>query len=148
MTNYIGAAHRYLDDQMSGWLIEDSTIDGASKGLLLGGGRRNRVRNNHFANVDTAIDLDDRGLGWELSMCKSTAPDSVASRVKELLYPGSPWAKQYPELLNITTDTPCAPAYCEVSGNRYEASVKNFLTGPSEASWPSWHVVVANNSKV
>lgn len=144
----IGSWSVYLDDQMSGWTIEDSTISGAKQGLLLGGGRRNRVRNNHFANVGKAIDLDDRGLGWQLGMCKSTAPGSISGRVKELLYPGSPWPVQYPELLNVTTDTPCAPAYCEVTGNRYEASVPSFLSGASSSSWPSWHVLISNNTKV
>ena len=47
----IGSWSIYLDDQMSGWTIEDSTINGAVQGLLLGGGRRNRVRNNQFAKV-------------------------------------------------------------------------------------------------
>jgi hypothetical protein len=133
---------------MSGWTIEDSTIDGVAKGLLLGGGRRNRVRNNHFTKVaGPAIDLDNRGLNWQLSSCKSRANTSMAGRVQELLYPGSPWAVQYPELLNITTDTACAPAYCEVTGNRYEASsVKSFLTGRMSTSWPSWHVTIANNT--
>ena len=170
---------------MSGWVIEDSTIDGAAKGktfngllcvillcmmiqdrlvttrggeceksafragMLLGGGRRNRVRNNHFANVvpGPAIDLDDRGLGWQLSMCKSTANNSLSSRVKELLYPGSPWPVQYPELLNITTDSPCTPAWCEVTGNDYDSSsVKSFLTGARSSDWPSWHIVIANNT--
>ena len=64
-----------------------------------------------------------------------------------MLYAGSPWAAQYPELLNITTDTVCAPAYCEVTGNHYDASVKTFLAGNGESSWPSWHVTVANNTK-
>lgn len=68
--------------------------------------------------------------------------------MKELLYSGSPWTAQYPELLNITTDTPCAPAFCEVTGNRYEASVGTFLTGPSSASWPSWHIAIVNNTKI
>jgi hypothetical protein len=77
----IGSWAIYLDDQMSGWTIEDSTINGSSKGLLLGGGRRNHVRNNLFANmVGPAVDLDDRGLNWELSSCKSTAPGSQSDR--------------------------------------------------------------------
>ena len=135
---------------MSGWTIEDTTIDGAAKGLLLGGGRRNRVRNNRFAHVaGPAIDLDDRGLNWQLGSCQSRANTSMAGRVHELLYPGSPWAAQYPELLNVTTDTPCAPAYCEVTGNRYEAStVKAFLTGARASSWPAWHILIANNTNV
>ena len=146
----IGSWSIYLDDQLSGWTIEDSTIAGAAKGLLLGGGRRNRVHNTHFANVSPgpAIDLDDRGMNWELSSCKSTGNTSMAGRVQELLYPGSPWATHYPELLNVTTDAECAPAYCEVTGNRYEASsVKSFLSGRNSDEWPSWHILIANNTK-
>jgi hypothetical protein len=42
-----------------------------------------------LANVKhTAIELQDRGLDSESAMCKSTAPHSISSRVKELLYPG------------------------------------------------------------
>ena len=67
--------------------------------------------------------------------------------VKQMLYPGSPWPNLWPELLNITTDTPCAPAYCEITGNEYDSSVLKFLSGNGEASWPSWHVTIANNTK-
>ena len=74
---------------MSGWLIENSTIDGAAKGLLLGGGRRNRVIGNRFANVaGPAILLDNRGLNWQLKNCKSTAPTSLGGRVKARLRAG------------------------------------------------------------
>jgi hypothetical protein len=68
----IGSWSVYLDDQMSGWTIEGTTIDGAANGLLLGGGRRNRVRNNRFANVATAIVLDDR-CGRSLSLAHTHA---------------------------------------------------------------------------
>jgi hypothetical protein len=65
---------------MSGWTVEDNAIDGAKSGMLLGGGRRNLVRNNHFKNVDSAIVLDDRGLNWQLSSCKSTTKNSMSDR--------------------------------------------------------------------
>lgn len=42
---------RYLDDMMSGWTVEDSVFDNAANGIQIGGGRRNRVRNNQFINV-------------------------------------------------------------------------------------------------
>ena len=78
--NNIGSWSVYLDDQMSGWTIEDTTINGAANGLLLGGGRRNRVRNNNFANVASAIVLDDRGMNWEHNGCLSTAANSMSDR--------------------------------------------------------------------
>ena len=88
------------------------------------------------------------GLNFEYKGCKSTAAGSMTASVKELLYPGSPWATDYPELFNVTTDAPCAPAYCEVVGNQYEnSSVKQFLESTSKSSFPSWHVTVANNTE-
>ena len=71
----------------------------------------------------------------------------MAGRVKELLYPGSPWRTEYPELLNITTDVPCAPAYCEVTGNRYTRVKGPFVAGGTSSLWGSWHVTVANNTE-
>ena len=47
--------------------------------------------------------MQDVGLNFEHAGCVSAANDSMTGRVRELLYPGSPWAHQYPELLNITT---------------------------------------------
>ena len=71
----------------------------------------------------------------------------MTGRVKELLYPGSPWVTKYPELLNVTTDVPCAPAYCKVIGNQYErSSVATFLSRASSSSFPKWHVTVINNT--
>ena len=68
---------------------------------------------NTLRNVSgPGVSLDTRGLGWEKAMC-----GTLATRVTELLYPGSPWAERWPELKNVTTDTPCTPIYCEVSDN-------------------------------
>ena len=81
--------------------------------MLTGGGRRNRVLRNTLRNVSgPGVSLDTRGLGWEKAMC-----GTLATRVTELLYPGSPWAERWPELANVTTDTPSTPIYCEVSDN-------------------------------
>ena len=145
----IGAHAVYLDDMMSGWTIEDSVIDGADTGIMIGGGRRNRVRNNQFTNMTvSAVTLLNVGLNFEYAGCKSTANGSMSWGVKELLYPGSPWAAAYPELLNVTTDAACAPAWCEVTGNRY-SGVKTFLASTADSSsFPPWHVTVANNTAV
>jgi hypothetical protein len=143
-----GATAIYLDDMMSGWTVLDSVVDGAAVGIQLGGGRRNLVLNSRFRNiVGSAVVLLNAGLNFAYKDCKSTAKGSMTARVKELLYPGSPWVAEYPELLNVTTDAPCTPAYSQVTGNWYdEATVKNFLESTSRSSWPSWHVTVANNT--
>ena len=100
---------------VSGWTIEDSVFDGATIGLQLGSGRRNHILNNRFRNIaGPAVIMLNAGLNFAYETCKSTAPGSMIARVRELLYPGSPWATEYPELLNITTDAPCTPAYSQV----------------------------------
>ena len=58
---------------MSGWTVEDSVFDKAANGIQIGGGRRNRVLNNHFCNVaGSAVSLlvspaTDFSLSW---MCR------------------------------------------------------------------------------
>ena len=101
---------------MSGWTVLDSVVDGAAVGIQLGGGRRNLVLNSRFRNiVGSAVVLLNAGLNFAYKDCKSTAKGSMTARVKELLYPGSPWVAEYPELLNVTTDAPCTPAYSQVT---------------------------------
>ena len=152
----IGSNAVYLDDMISGWEISDSTFTNV-EGLAfeLGGGRRNRVLRNTLRNISgsgfsgAGVSLDARGLGWEKANC-----GSLAMRVTELLYPGSPWAVRWPELRNITTDTPCAPIYCEVSGNTYDvdscppASCPGFLLSPAVGKEAAWHFTHSNNTRV
>ena len=92
---------------MSGWHITDNYIQDTTLGLLLGGGRRNKVLRNKLSGVTTGIWLLPSGLTSEKGDCQEQG-----KRVKELLYPGSPWGRQYPELKNITTDHMCAFLVC------------------------------------
>lgn len=54
----------YLDDQMSGYTIYNNTFKAVQTGIMIGGGRRNHVKWNHFEDCDTAIEFDNRGKDY------------------------------------------------------------------------------------
>jgi len=60
----------YLDDEMSGWDFYGNTILNSTTGVLLGGGRDNRIHSNHFSGNDKDIAFDNRGIVTVRRMCK------------------------------------------------------------------------------
>ena len=60
----------YLDDQMSGYEFYGNTVVNATTGVLLGGGRDNRIHGNTFVGCDTDVAFDDRGLNWQAKSCQ------------------------------------------------------------------------------
>lgn len=92
-------------------------------GLLLGGGRRHRVYNNHFdmgvAVGTAAVHMDDRGLHWQTAYCQ---PGGVFQQQLEAVhYQRPPWSTHYPFIADImavrpthTTNhpflSPCTPS--------------------------------------
>jgi hypothetical protein len=139
----IGQIAVYLDEMVSGWEISDSSFDGASLGVLIGGGRRNTVLRNTLKDVQSAMDLDSRGLQEDRGFCNSSM-----KRLTELLYPGSPWAARWPELRNLSTDLPCAPIDCEVSDNTYDGSLWGNWN-PIKDGWSkAWHFAHRNNTNI
>ena len=49
---------------MSGYDFYGNTIINATTGVLLGGGRRNRIHSNTFIDNDLDIAFDNRGMNW------------------------------------------------------------------------------------
>jgi parallel beta-helix repeat protein len=106
----------YLDDQMSGWDIYGNTIINSTWGVLIGGGRHNRIHGNTFINNDLDVYFDSRGLNWEYKMCQfncSASEGSSCFRValEDVHYTQAPYATQFPELVNIYAPEshPCTP---------------------------------------
>ena len=66
----------YLDDQMSGYEFYNNTIINSTTGVLLGGGRRNTIRDNRFINNDRDIAFDDRGMTWQKNYCNYNCTDA------------------------------------------------------------------------
>ena len=78
----------YLDDQMSGWLIEGNTVVDAQMGIMVGGGRDVVVKGNRFIGCDKALHIDNRGMTGEKPDC--LVPDMTSLKAAM----GAPaWAK-------------------------------------------------------
>ena len=151
----VGSNGVYLDDQMSGWLVTDNYIEGAKgarTGLELGGGRRNKVLRNKLSGFGLGVRLISLGGGAAVSA-------EMRARVAELLRPGSPWAAQYPELLNIS-DHAGFPVHTDISDNVYDSDIwmqttegpaNGFnITTPKEnaANLKAWLSTATNNTRV
>lgn len=145
----IGSNGVYLDDQMSGWQVSDNYFHGApgaNSGFMLGGGRRNHVRRNTLVG----------GFARAVTMLHVAYQyPQLSTRVRNLLYPGSPWPMEYPELLNITTDHFGIPIHTEIVDNVYRCPVflQTSATGPTTpsqnaANLKAWLSVAANNTQI
>jgi hypothetical protein len=128
----------YLDDQMSGWTIVNNTFIDCQKGVFVGGGRKTHVANNYFHNVDTALHLDDRGLGWQSSSCKPSGDDYINAKAFAQL---PSWASY-----NITLDHYCTPVYNVFQDNTCCdcQAVSDF----TEAQAALWLSAYRNNTEV
>ena len=55
----------YLDDQMSGWRIENNTFEDCQVGTFVGGGRGNVIRWNRYVRVGTVQYFNDQGATFD-----------------------------------------------------------------------------------
>ena len=89
-----------------------NTIINSTTGVLLGGGRRNRIHSNHFVNNDLDIAFDNRGMNWMADYCSynctspghpNPAQSSGCFRkaLEALHYTKPPYSTRYPEIVNI-----------------------------------------------
>lgn len=107
----------YLDDQMSGWVIEGNEFNNVQRGILVGGGRNNEVVSNTFSEVDEAISLDNRGLTWQTDWCKEG--DMFDLDLQTFDYLEDPWLTAYPDLWGIFENKPCTPFHNTVADNAF-----------------------------
>jgi len=120
----------YLDDQMSGWQIENNTFVNCSTGILVGGGRSNTVTNNHFLNCNLDIHFDNRGMNWQKDAC---SPGGMfEQQLKSVNYQQPPWSKAYPELVTIMQNHPCIPIDNHIDHNSYCNTPKFMDATPEE----------------
>ena len=54
---------------MSGWSVFNNTFINCQGGMLIGGGRRNQLKNNYCDNVDHCVHIDNRGMFWQSQDC-------------------------------------------------------------------------------
>jgi len=124
----------YLDDQNSGWTIEDNSFVDCQTGMFVGGGRDNVVRHNSFAHCDTAVHVDNRGMNWEKSGCA----EDLSLAQESFKWPA--WSKYA-----ITLTEPCVPVNNTIEDNTYCECGK--FVDVSSADLAAWKDVVANNNE-
>ena len=105
----------YLDDLAAATSVTRNRVTNVRRGVLVGGGRDNRITDNTFADVDIPVSIDARGTHNGMKML---APDGVLqTRLKAAPYRSAPWRNRYPELLTLLEDEPSLPKRNVVQGN-------------------------------
>ncbi len=107
----------YLDDLVSGIDILNNIIDNCPSGILVGGGRYNRVIGNKITNCPKAsIMYDGRGLNWYTQYIDD--PDNeLWQRLWAMPITESPWKDRFPWLQEIKDDEPGVPKYVTILDN-------------------------------
>ena len=108
---------------MSGWDFYGNVIRNSSQGVLLGGGRHNRIHSNVFIDNDNDIGFDARGLGWQSASCQYNCTGTTTSCFRygldHVRYRQPPYATHYPTLPTIYDDHPCVPVGNVIEDNRW-----------------------------
>ncbi len=107
----------YLDDLASGIDVIDNYIVDCPSGILVGGGRYNRILGNKIRNCSKAsIMYDARGLGWYQPYIND--PDhTLWTRLREVPVDQPPWSERFPWLKEIQDDDPAIPKHVEILNN-------------------------------
>ena len=113
--HHLGGLHQdsnavYLDDLASGVQVYGNVFYKVHRGIMLGGGRDNRIENNLFVDTHISIHFDARGLGWSRPLIESRKGGwDMYGRLASVPFNRPPYSTQYPELTNILDDEPLAP---------------------------------------
>jgi len=95
----------YLDDWTSGTEVFGNICWGARRGILIGGGRDNRVANNIFIDCTHAVHIDERGKGWA-SYYFDGSTTTLFDRLERVDGTGPVYTQKYPELATLLEDDP------------------------------------------
>ena len=107
----------YLDDLASGITVEMNTIDNCPSGILVGGGRYNRIVGNRISTCPKAsIMYDARGLNWYIPYLDDPE-HTLWTRLYEVPVQESPWKDRFPWLQHIAQDDPGIPKAVEILEN-------------------------------
>ena len=157
---------------MSGYTIYNNTFIDVQTGLMLGGGRRNHIKYNHFVNCTTGIEFDSRGTGytgkanfgdWGTILqslhdpcCPNNwvpgnpgvppKPPQTTSGCCPNVRKGMPWSIRYPDLVTVLEDHPGLPCYNEVMYNTWSGVGKNIPMSPEQAT--KFYSLISNNTEV
>lgn len=106
----------YLDDEASGFAVEDNLFVRVDQPVFIGGGQDNRVSGNLFVASGPAMHIDSRGETWAGAAIRDPASDL------RLAYAAMPvasplWRQRYPGLAAILADEPAVGKNNQLVGN-------------------------------
>ena len=142
----------YLDDQMSGWRVEDNRFVDCHVGALVGGGRRNTIADNTFVRCGTVLYINDQGRTWDAGTvnCTDVAPPfatTCSSGAARWMLSEAPaaaqWAARWPEMARIGDEAPGLPYKTSLRRNTY-CGCGELLSVPL-AQARAWAVEVEGN---
>ena len=139
----------YLDDQMSGWEVAGNSFINCMAGSFIGGGRDNHVHNNYYERCDLAQHFDNRGMGWEQSLCNCTNGSTCDPFVaKQIVDEWPDFVAAYPQIRTAVLGGQdiCVPVNNVIENNRY-CKVGQYLDATAEQI-SGWHSTARNNSEV
>lgn len=106
----------YLDDQFSGATVARNVFFHAPFGVILGGGRDNRIDANLFASIaKAAVSFDARGTTWARAM--SQPGGALATSLARMPYRDALWRQRYPALAALPEDRAAEPVGNALTGN-------------------------------
>ena len=113
-------------------------MSNSTQGILLGGGRRNIIYNNHFYYITggVAVYMDNRGMNWQLATCNDTNA-MFGTELKSYNYTYPPWSTAYPETVNDFNERPCVPVFNDVRNNSFCGSTFTNVNNASLVAWNS-----------
>ena len=134
----------YLDDQMSGWLVEGNTVIDAQMGIMVGGGRDVVVKGNNFIGCDKALHIDNRGMTGEKEAC--LGPDLTGLEAAM----GAPaWAK-YGLSAKMNPAEVCSPVNATAIDNCFSGNLENWEVwcgaDPACMNDPKWRSRIRGNT--
>lgn len=118
----------YLDDQASGTIVRGNVVSGGDYGVLIGGGRDNRVERNVIAGARMgAVWIDARGT-------ERQRPQLGDFRQRQAAVPtgSAPWTRAYPLLAAMTPEQQGVPGSNGLSRN-VALGAAPMLVGPKDA---------------
>ncbi len=110
----------YIDDGDSGDTVIDNTIEGVHHGILIGGGRDNKILDNMIINCKKAITIDSRGIERKYN------GDSKGRRAElEIVDLGREiWSSLFPQACEVLTDHPEWPVGNVVKNNKFKGCIE------------------------
>lgn len=119
----------YLDDLASGVEISGNVFERVSRGIMLGGGKDNRIENNVFLNNKLAMSIDARATNWAKAKAAPGGEWKLDERLRAMSFQQAPFSTRYPLLAVIDPNNYALP-----SGN---VVARNIVQGGEWIRWQS-----------